>query len=136
MSTLASPIDIAASGMRAQSERIRVAAQNIANVDSTSMVPGGDPYRRKTITFQNVLDKEMGVEKVKVAKIGRDPSAFKQVYQPGHPAANAEGYVLLPNVDTMIESQDLKEAQRSYEANLSTIQVTKTMLGKTLDLLR
>lgn len=136
MPTLSTPIDIAASGMRAQSERLRVVAQNIANADSTSMTPGGEPYRRKTITFQNALDREMGVDMVKVTRVGRDPSDFKQVYQPNHPAANAEGYVLMPNVDTMIENQDLKEAQRSYEANLNTIQITKSMLGKTLDLLR
>lgn len=127
---------IAGAGMKAQSERMRVVAENVANADSISVSPGGTPYQRKTITFQNVLDKEMGMPLVKVTKIGVDNSDFGKAYKPGHPGADKNGYVLTPNVQTMIEMQDMKQAQRSYEANLNTIEITKTMLARTLDLLR
>ncbi len=136
MSDLKSSINIAASGMKVQTQRIKVVAENIANADSVASTPGGEPYRRKTISFKNILDKELGVNLVKVDKVGVDSSPFKKAYIPGHPAADADGYVLKPNVNSMIESLDLKEAQRSYEANLATIEITKTMLSQTLELLR
>lgn len=136
MSDLKSSMSIAGSGMQAQSTRLRIVAENIANADSVSTEPGGDPYQRKTIHFKNVLDKEIGAPLVKVGKIGLDSSPFIKEYSPGHPSADAEGFILKPNVNIAIETADLKEAQRAYEANLSTIEITKTMLSRTLDLLR
>ncbi len=127
---------ISASGMRAQQERMRVVAQNIANADSISLEPNGEPYRRKLIYFHNVLDREMGHEVVRVKKIDEDPSDFPLVYDPNHPLADAAGYYRKPNVTTMVESQDMREAQRSYEANVAAIEVTKSMIQRTLDLLR
>lgn len=135
-SDLTNVMKIAASGMQVQSQRLKIIAQNIANAESTSTRPGGEPYRRKTITFEEVLDRELGVKVAQVAEIGVDPSSFKQIFQPNHPAANEAGYVLYPNVNTQIESLDADQAQRAYEANLSTVEVTKTMLRQTLDLLQ
>lgn len=136
MDDLMKSLQISASGMKVQSDRLRVVAQNIANADSTGNTPGEDPYRRKTITFKNQLDREMGLEKVKVSKYGHDKAEFNLVFNPNHPAANEQGYVKLPNVNKMIENMDAKEAQRSYEANISAIDVTKSMLSRTLDVLR
>jgi flagellar basal-body rod protein FlgC len=127
---------ISAAGMRVQGERLRVISENIANVDSVSEVPGGDPYRRKTITFKNALDREMGVNLVKVKKVGLDPSEFTRKYDPNNPAADRSGYVKLPNVNSLIEMNDMREAQRSYEANLKVIEVSRGMLQRTIDLLR
>jgi len=127
---------ISAAGMRVQGERLRVISENIANVDSVSEVPGGDPYRRKTITFQNALDREMGVNLVKVKKVGLDPSEFTRKYDPSNPAADKSGYVKLPNVNALIEMNDMREAQRSYEANLKVIEVSRGMLQRTIDILR
>ena len=122
--------------MRAQGDRLRVIAQNIANADSTGLTPGSAPYRRKTITFKNVLDREMGIEKVTVANYGVDSSPFKKKFEPGHPAADAQGYVLFPNVDTPVEVVDMQEAQRAYEANVNVIDVTRSMISQTLGLLK
>ena len=127
---------ISAAGMRVQGERLRVISENLANVDSVSEAPGGDPYRRKTITFQNALDREMGVNLVKVKKVGLDPSEFTRKYDPNNPAADKSGYVKLPNVNALIEMNDMREAQRSYEANLKVIEVSRGMLQRTIDLLR
>jgi flagellar basal-body rod protein FlgC len=127
---------ISAAGMRVQGERLRVISENIANVDSVSEVPGGDPYRRKTITFQNALDREMGVDLVKVKKVGLDASEFTRKYDPNNPAADKAGYVKLPNVNSLIEMNDMREAQRSYEANLKVIEVARGMLTRTIDILR
>ena len=127
---------ISAAGMRVQGERLRVISENIANVDSVSEVPGGDPYRRKTITFQNALDREMGVNLVKVKKVGLDPSEFTRKYDPSNPAADKSGYVKLPNVNSLIEMNDMREAQRSYEADLNVMEATKSMLARTVDLLK
>lgn len=129
-------LHIAASGMKAQDDRLRLVAENLANADSTSSVPGGLPYRRKTITFQNVLDKELNIEMVKVSKRGVDSSDFTKKYEPGHPAADEEGYVLYPNVSPIVEMIDMQEARRAYEANLNVVQVSKAMLAQTIDLLR
>ncbi|HEY4162187.1 MAG TPA: flagellar basal body rod protein FlgC [Dongiaceae bacterium] len=132
MDTLA----ISAAGMRVQGERLRVISENMANTDSVSEVPGGDPYRRKTITFQNHLDRDLGVDLVSVSKVGTDPSEFTTKYDPSNPAADKQGYVKLPNVNALIEMSDMREAQRSYEANLKVIQVATGMLQKTIDILR
>jgi flagellar basal-body rod protein FlgC len=127
---------ISAAGMRAQGQRLRVVAENLANADSVSEVPGGDPYRRKTISFKNQLDRELGLETVQVQKVGEDPSDFRMKYDPGNPAADAKGYVKLPNVNSLIEMTDMREAQRSYEANLKAIEVARNMLQRTIDLIR
>ena len=127
---------ISAAGMRAQGQRLRVVAENLANADSVSEVPGGDPYRRKTISFKNQLDRELGLETVQVGKVGEDPSDFRMKYDPGNPAADAKGYVKLPNVNSLVEMTDMREAQRSYEANLKAIEVARSMLQRTIDLIR
>ena len=127
---------ISAAGMRVQGERLRVISENIANVDSVSEVPGGDPYRRKTITFQNALDREMGVNLVKVKKVGLDTSEFTRKYDPSNPAADKSGYVKLPNVNSLIEMNDMREAQRSYEANVNVITASRRMIARTIEILR
>lgn len=136
MVDLVNSLHIAASGMKAQGDRLRVVSQNIANADSLPTKPGEMPYRRKTISFKEQLDKETGVDKVKVYKYGYDDTDFKKKYDPGHPAADAEGYVLTPNVNTIMEMVDMKEAQRGYEANLNVIEVSKSMIQRTVDMLR
>lgn len=133
---LVNSLHIAASGMKAQSDRLRVVSENIANADSLGTKPGEAPYRRKVISFRNHLDKELGMEKVEVYKYGYDKSEFDKKYDPGHPAADEEGYVLVPNVNTVLEMVDMREAQRGYEANLNVIEVSKGMLQRTVDMLR
>ncbi len=127
---------IAASGLRAQQGRMRVLAENIANADSTATTPGGDPYRRKIPTFVTQLDRTVGAQIVKLGKIERDQSEFRTRYEPGNPAADNRGYVKLPNVNDLIETVDMREAQRSYEANLNVITATRSMIVRTLDILR
>lgn len=127
---------IAASGMKAQAQRLRVISENLANADSLSKTPGGQPYRRKTVTFRNELDRATGVELVKVGRVSRDRGQLERKYDPGHEAAGADGYVLLPNVNPLVETMDMKEAQRTYEANLNVISTSKEMMSKTLDLIR
>jgi flagellar basal-body rod protein FlgC len=126
-----------AAGMKVQSQRMKVIAQNIANSDSTGTTPGAEPYRRKTIYFKNVIDPETGNTIIAVDKISRDyNNDFKARYDPGHPGANKDGYVLLPNVNRSLEGVDMKEAERSYEANLGAVETTKRMYLNTLELLR
>ena len=120
--------DIAVSGMKAQSERLRIISENMANADSIGIRPGEDPYRRQVVTFKDYIDK--------VDKVVPDESQFPLKYDPNHPAANAEGYVAMPNVNPLIEMMDLKEAQRSYDANLSMMQTARDMNSKVLDLLK
>ena len=127
---------IAASGMKAQAERWRVIAENLANASSTGTKPGEEPYRRKVPVFQSELDNVTRTETIRVNKITRDMSPFREQYMPGHPAADARGYVKLPNVNSLIETMDMREAQRAYEANLSVIDNTRAMLSRTVDLLR
>jgi flagellar basal-body rod protein FlgC len=130
-------IDIAHSGMVAQRARLKVIAENIANADVTAPAPGREPYRRQTITFKSELDFATGATKVKVDKVGKDfKTPMKMVYDPSHPAADEKGYVQKANVENIIELTDAKEAQKSYEANLATIDITKGMIAKTLELLR
>lgn len=133
---LVNSLHIAASGMKAQSDRLRVVSQNIANADSLPTKPGEMPYRRRTISFKSTLDRELGVDKVKVYKYGVDDSEFKKKFDPSHPAADEEGYVLTPNVNTIMEMVDMKEAQRGYEANMNVVEVSKNMLQRTVDMLR
>lgn len=127
---------VAAAGMRVQGTRMRLVAQNLANAESTALRPGGEPYRRQTITFQNRMDRALGVETVEVARTGTDPSAFDRRFEPGHPAADPDGYVLTPNVDPLLEMMDMREAQRSFEANLNALTLARTMIQRTIDLLR
>jgi len=127
---------ISAAGMRAQNQRIRVISENLANASSLARGPGGEPYRRKVVTFTNVLDRELGIEAVRVRKIGEDGSEFPLKFDPGHPAANGDGYVRLPNVNGLIEMMDMREAQRSYEANLKVIETARSMLMRTLEALQ
>jgi flagellar basal-body rod protein FlgC len=127
---------IAASGLRAQQGRMRVLSENIANADSTATTPGGDPYRRKIPTFVTQFDRALGAQIVRIGKIERDPSEFRTRYEPGNPAADNRGYVKLPNVNDLIETVDMREAQRSYEANLNVITATRSMIVRTLDILR
>lgn len=136
MDDLSKTTSIAAAGMKAQSKRIRVVSENLANVDTLSNQPGGTPYRRKLVTFRNVMDREMGALKPVIKREEHDMSAFNRKYDPGHPAADEQGYVFTPNVNPLVELMDLREAQRSYEANMNVVQVSKSLLSKTRDLLR
>src|ERR1700749_1025067 len=126
---------VAASGLRAQSERMKVIAENIANADSTSPVPGGDPYRRKIFTVTNSFDSELGANLVKAGRTITDKSDFRSQSDPGNPNADKQGYVKLPNVDSLVEIMDMRETKRSYEADLSVMDASKQMLAKTVDLL-
>ncbi len=127
---------LSAAAMKAQGTRLRVIAENVANANSTAERPDGDPYRRKIVTFHNVLDRELGTRVVKVRGIRGDRSEFALRFDPQHPAANKDGYVKMPNVNSLIEMTDMRDAHRSYEANLNMIEVGKSMLSRTLDLLR
>ena len=127
---------IAASGLRAQAGRMRVISENIANSDSTAQQAGGDPYRRKIPTFNSQLDRTLDARVVSLGPVRTDPSDFHIKYEPGHPAADAAGNVKLPNVNPLIEMTDLRDAQRSYEANLNIIGATRRMLQRTLDILK
>lgn len=136
MSNLSVAADIAVSGMKAQSERLRIISENMANADSVGIRPGEDPYRRQVVTFKNYVDQETGAEMVKVDKVIKDESHFEKKYAPNHPAADAQGYVSLPNVNPLVEMMDMKEAQRSYEANLNMVQTSRDMSSKVLDILK
>ena len=133
---LKSSVTVSASGLRAQSLRMRVIAENLANADSVASTPGGAPYRRKVVTFTPTLDRESGSTGVKVTKIVNDKSPFNRVYQPGNPAGDAQGYVQMPNVNGLVGSADMKAAQRAYEANLNAIEAARSMTSRTLDLLK
>jgi flagellar basal-body rod protein FlgC len=125
---------VAASALRAQQARMRIIAENLANADSISKTPGGDPYRRQAPVFEPA--KIEGATGVRMSKVQPDRSDFKVEYQPGHPSADAKGYVKLPNVDTLIEALDMREAQRAYEANLNVIETARSMEMRTLDILK
>ena len=129
-------IAVAASGLKAQSGRMRVIAENIANADSTGAAPGADPYRRRVPTFVEKLDRELGVRTVQLGRVLEDQSDFRSRFDPGHPAADEDGQVKLPNVSSLVESMDMREAQRSYEANLNLVNATRRMLSRTIDILR
>lgn len=136
MDDLLKTLRISSAAMKAQGTRLRVIAENIANANSLAQEPGRSPYRRKIVTFKNELDRSIGIRTVSIDKIKTDKSDFEKRFDPSHPAADADGYVLIPNVNTLIEMMDMKEAQRSYEANLSVIKSSKAMLQGTIDLLR
>ncbi len=127
---------VAISGMKAQTERLRVISENLANSDSTAQSPDGTPYRRKVVSFKSELDHATGLARVKVDKVRGDQSDFNRRYDPNHPAADRDGYVLTPNVNPMIELMDMREAQRSYEANLNVITTSRALLSQTVNLLK
>ena len=129
-------IQIAASGLRAQAGRMRVISENIANADSTAPRAGADPYRRKIPTFRSEMDRALDARTVQMGRTRTDRSDFRTTYEPGHPAADANGYVKYPNVNGLVEMVDMREAQRSYESNLNVIGATRRMIQRTLEILR
>ncbi len=133
---LATAMAIAASGMRAQTGRMRIISENIANAGSTSSTPGGDPYRRKIATMKSEFDRELNATLVQSGKPVEDNADFRTQYDPGNPSSDPQGYVKLPNVNPLVEIMDMREAQRSYEADLTVMEASKTMLARTVDLLR
>lgn len=129
-------MQLAAKGMRAQGVRMRVISENLANAETTGSRPGEAPYRRQVVTFKNEIDRASKLKHVAVGGVVPDTSDFRLKYDPSHPAADRNGYVQLPNVNTLIEMMDMREAQRSYEANLGVIEMSRSMLMRTIDLLR
>ena len=126
---------VAAAGMRAQSDRMKTIAENIANANSTSATIGGDPYRRQIATVKSEFDRTLNATVVAAGKPMQDMSPFRMQYDPGNPAADKQGYIKLPNVNSLVEIMDMREAQRSYEADLTVMDATKSMLARTVDLL-
>lgn len=135
MDPISATMRVAASGLQAQSLRVRMTAENIANANSMAASPGADPYQRKTIVFESKFDRALGADLVSIKRIGTDPSPFREVYNPSHPSANADGYMKTPNVNTLIEMTDMREASRSYDANLKVIEQARSMAANTLSLL-
>jgi flagellar basal-body rod protein FlgC len=128
-------MQISAAGLNAQAMRLRVVSENLANADSTAASPGGEPYRRKTVSFKNTLDRALGVETVKLGGIRPATGDFERRYDPAHPAADADGYVQMPNVNPLVELMDMREAQRGYQANLAVIDAAKSMISRTIEIL-
>ena len=133
---LSQALSISAAGMDVQTKRLRVIAENLANQDSTGSSPGATPYRRKTTVFENAMDNALGVSTVRVKSIIPDTAPFPQKYDPSNPAADAGGYVRTPNVNSFIEMMDMREAERSYSANLNVMQASRSMLTRVIDLLK
>jgi flagellar basal-body rod protein FlgC len=133
---LKASLRIAGSGLESQSVRLRIISENIANAQSTGSIPGADPYTRQTITFENALDRATGASLVKVKDIGRDAAPFRLEQDPGNPAADEKGFVKLPNVDVLVELADLREANRSYEANLQVAKQSSDLMNQTIGLLK
>lgn len=136
MTDLSKALALSARGMSVQGTRLRVVAENLANRDTTGSTPGTEPYRRKTISFESRLDRAMEAEMVRVRRIGRAEGEFPKRYDPAHPAADAEGYVATPNVNSLVEMMDMREAQRSWNANMSVLETTRGMLVRAIELLR
>jgi flagellar basal-body rod protein FlgC len=129
-------LGIAASGLKAQMGRMRIISENIANADSVSATPGGDPYRRRIVTFTSELDRSLDARVVNLGPVQTDTADFQVRHEPGNPAADSNGDVKYPNINTLIEMTDLRDAQRSYEANLNVITATRKMLQRTIDILK
>ena len=129
-------IAIAASGLRSQAGRMRIISENIANADSTAQARGGDPYRRKIATFRSEVDRALDARVVWLGRVQTDPTDFRLKHEPGHPAADANGNVRYPNVNSLVEMTDLREAQRSYEANINVISASRRMLQRTIEILK
>jgi len=136
MDPLTASLKVAGSGLNVQSERLRIVSENLANAQSTGQTPGSDPYRRKTISFAAEIDRTTGASMVEVADVGRDDTAFPIEYQPGNEAANDAGYVKMPNVNVLVEMADMREANRSYQANLQVIKQARDLISMTIDLMR
>lgn len=136
MDPLMTSLKVAASGLGAQSQRMRVVSENLANAQSTGNTPNADPYQRKTISFAAELDRQSGAQLVEIAGINNDRAPFPTEYQPGHEAANEYGYVKLPNVNVLVEMADMREANRSYEANLQVIKQARDLISMTIELMR
>jgi len=136
MDPLVASMKVAASGLEAQSTRIRIVSENLANARSTGDTPGADPFRRKTVTFAAELDRATGSSLVQVERLGEDEGEFSTEYDPGNPAANEQGIVKMPNVNMLVEMADMREANRSYEANLQSIKQSRDLISATIDLLR
>ena len=133
---LKASLGVSASGMDVQTARLRVIAENLANQNTTGSGPAAEAYRRRTIAFQNRMDKSLGVETVRVKKVGQDRADQPLKYDPGNPAANKEGYVKMPNVNSFVELMDMRDAERSYSANLTVMSATRDMLNRTIELLK
>ena len=133
---LVKAMSMAAKGMKAQGVRMKVISENLANADTTPSAPGQDPYRRQVVTFKNEMDRAEGGRNIEVDRIQSDNSDFLIKYEPNHPAADELGYIRTPNVNSLIEMMDMREAQRSYEANLGVIETSRAMLTRMVDLLR
>jgi flagellar basal-body rod protein FlgC len=136
MDPLTSALKVSASGLQAESTRLRIVSENIANARSSGDVPGADPYRRKTISFAAEVDRASGAALVEVQRLGTDDSDFNVEFDPGNPAADEKGMVKMPNVNILIEMADMREANRAYEANLQTIKQSRDLISQTIDLLR
>jgi flagellar basal-body rod protein FlgC len=136
MDPLATALRVAASGLGAQSERLRIVSENLANAQSTADRPDAEPYRRKTVTFSAELDRLSGVAYANATGVSLDRSEFPVEYLPGHQAADEAGYVRMPNVNVLVEMADMREANRSYEANLQVIKQARELISMTIDLLR
>jgi flagellar basal-body rod protein FlgC len=136
MDPIAAALKMASSGLHVQSERLRVVSENLANAQSTGNAPGADPYQRKTIAFASELDRQTGMDVVRVSDIGRDSTEFPLAYDPGNAAANADGYVKMPNVNPLLEMADMSEANRAYQANLQVIKQARDLISMTIDLMR
>ena len=136
MDPLIASMKVAASGLEAQSTRIRIVSENLANARSTGDTPGADPFRRKTVTFAAELDRVTGASLVEVERLGFDEGDFATEYDPGNPAADEKGFVKMPNVNVLVEMADMREANRSYEANLQSIKQSRDLISATIDLLR
>ena len=136
MDPLVASMKVAASGLEAQSTRIRIVSENLANARSTGDAPGADPYRRKTITFVSELDRASGASLVEVDRLAEDEGEFSAEFDPGNPAADERGMVKIPNVNVLVEMADMREANRSYEANLQSIKQSRDLISATIDLLR
>jgi len=136
LDSLQASLSVASSGLEAQSTRMRIVSENLANANATGRAAGSDPYQRKTVTFDAAMDRAVGAQLVKVKDVGVDQTPFRVEYDPGHPAADKAGYVKLPNVNMMIEMADMREVNRSYEANLQVVKQVRSMLSMTIDLLR
>lgn len=134
--TMSPSFGLAASGLRAQAARMRIIAENVANAASTAQTPDADPYRRQIPVFQAELDRASGLEVVRMNDVAEDPSEFPTRYEPGHPAADARGYVKYPNVQTLIEMMDMRAAQRAYQANLNVIESARSMASGLIELMR
>jgi flagellar basal-body rod protein FlgC len=129
-------LTVAASGLHAQAGRMRIIAENIANADSTATTPGGNPYRRKIPTFETEFNRHLGIEEVTLGKVEGDQSPFTVKHEPGHPAADKNGNVKYPNVNSLVEMTDMREAQRSYQANINVVTATRRMIQRTIDILK